>query len=249
MKKNCTFLLASAVLAFSSNIVSAQHKMEFKHHPNPTNKIYFSTGFDSYLLSTASMEKAGQDAKLTTPRFTAFFNFGINANFDFNKRIGLFWGLNIKNIGFIEQYDKLDSTVIRRSYTFGIPLGLKIGNIRYGNYVLVGGGVDFPFNYREKGFVNRNDKTKFNEWFSSRTPAVSPYVFLGAHLRPGFVFKLQYYPANFLNPDFTTTVNGLDVQPYKGYKVNLLLLTFGFDFPYRPKEMMEEMKAEKNKHK
>src|SRR5690606_23453577 len=106
----------------------------------------------------------------------------------------------------------------------------------HGNFFMLGGGVDFPFNYKEKGFVKRSDKTKFNEWFSQRTPAVLPYVFVGAHFHPGLSVKLQYYPGNYLNPDFKDS-DGL--YPYKDYKVNLILATVGIDINFRPKELKE----------
>ncbi len=144
-------------------------------------RAYLSTGMDGYILSTSILQKNGGDAKLTTPRFTGFFHIGLNINFDFSNHSGFYTGINIKNIGFIEKYNNPDSTVKRRVYTFGIPLGLKFGNLKEGNYFLVGGGVDFPFNFKEKGFIKRSNKVKFNEWFSDRTPTVMPYVFIGAH--------------------------------------------------------------------
>lgn len=209
----------------------------------PTKKPYFSTGIDGYILSTTLKQHSGQSTTLSTPRFTGFVNVGVNLNYDFNKNVGLFTGLNVKNIGFIEKYSTPDSTVKRRVYTFGIPLALKLGDVKYGSYFIVGGGIDFPFNYREKGFIKRGDKQKFNEWFSSRTPAGMPYVFIGAHLRPLLTVKLQYYPGNFMNPDFETVVPaGLPgvypgtFKPYKDYDVKLIMLTLGFDISYYPKK-------------
>lgn len=198
-------------------------------------KPYLSTGIDGYILSTTLKQKAGESTNFSTPRFTGFLHLGLNINYDFSKNFGIYTGVNIKNIGFIEKYDNPDSTAKRRVYTFGIPLGLKIGNVKYGSYLIVGGGIDFPFNYKEKGFIDRGNKTKFNEWFSSRTPAAMPYVFIGAHLRPLMAVKLQYYPTNFMNPDFETTLNGATVKPYAGYDVKLIMLTFGFDINYKPK--------------
>lgn len=202
-------------------------------------KFYWSTGMDGYILSTSMMQKTGADNKLTTPRFTGFFHIGVHLNHDFSNSSGIYAGLNIKNIGFIEKYTNPDSTVKRRVYTLGIPVGLKFGNLGKGNYLLVGGGVDFPFNYKEKGFIKRSDKTKFNEWFSDRTARVMPYVFIGAHFRPLFSFKLQYYPVNFLNQDYTETagITPVAIQPYKDYKkTQLIMATFGFDMNFRPKD-------------
>lgn len=204
---------------------------------HPTKKIYFSTGMDGYILSTTLKQKAGDDIGLSTPRFTGFVNIGVNINYDFSSRMGLYTGLNIKNIGFIEKYSNPDSTVKRRVYTLGIPVGLKIGDVKYGSYLLVGGGVDFPFNYREKGFVDRGNKTKFNEWFSDRTPKAMPYVFVGVHLRPLLSLKLQYYPLNFMNDGYRqTALAGRPELPYRDYDVRLIMLTAGIDISYTPKD-------------
>src|SRR5690554_5321814 len=119
MKKISIFLLGFTALAMSSNAQPKLMDKDFGHTNRPVQKIYLSTGMDGYVLSTAMVKKGGQDAKLTTPRFTAFFHFGVNANFDFNNNIGIYSGLGIKNIGFIEKFPHVDSTVIRRTYTIG----------------------------------------------------------------------------------------------------------------------------------
>lgn len=204
-------------------------------------KVYLSTGINGHILSS-SLFKDGQTSngyRFTTARFTSFLHLGTVANFDFNPYLGIFSGLNIKNIGFIERLSVVDSTVIHRAYTFGIPLGIKIGDLDFGNYAILGGGVDFPFNYKEKGFVKRGKKDKFNEWFGTRVPAVLPYLFVGAHLRPGVTLKVQYYPTNFLNEDFSELVDDMVVQPYKDYEVKLCLMTLGIDINYRPKRRID----------
>jgi hypothetical protein len=199
------------------------------------NKPYWSANLDGFILSTTVSSNAPKNNSTGTPRFTGFFHIGTNLNYDLTKNFGIFTGVNIKNIGFIEKYNSPDSTVKRRVYTFGVPLGIKLGNLKGGSFLLAGGGVDFPFNYREKGFVDRGHKTKFNEWFSSRTPAAMPYFFIGAYLRPIMSIKLQYYPTNFMNDNYTETVGNTTVAPYKDYNVKLVMLTIGFDINYRPK--------------
>jgi len=225
-KLSCTTLLLTTLIC-----TAARGQDET---PGKAAVAYLSTNMDGHILSSSFLSKNGGDAQMTTPRYTAFFHFGLNLNFDLGQHVGVFTGMNIKNIGFIEKI--ADSTIKRRTYTIGIPLGFKIGNLRHDNYVIIGGGVDFPFNYREKGFVRRGDKSKFNEWFSTRTPAALPYVFVGARVKPGLSLKLQYYPGNFLNPDFTDDAGR---QPYHGYEVNLIMATMGIDIPYRPKKWKE----------
>src|SRR6185312_6277682 len=107
----------------------------------------------------------------------------------------------LKNVGFIEK--RADTTIKHRTYNLGIPIGLKFGNMRDRSYFFLGAGCDAPINYREKEFIKRGDKQKFNEWFSDRTPALMPYVFAGVSMAPGLTLKLQYYLNNYMNPDFT----------------------------------------------
>lgn len=203
-------------------------------------KVYMGVNMDGYILSSSKFERTGnlvgtEDAsQITVPRFTVFPHIGTTAHYNFNRNFGLISGLGIKNLGFIQKVNNPDSTVIRRNLTIGIPLGLKFGDM-FGTYGMIGGGVDIPFWYKEKGFVKRNDKDKFNEPFSQRTATVLPYVFVGARFHPGVFVKATYYPTNFMNPDFTETVNGAAVKPYEGYKVNLFMLSVGFDITYRPK--------------
>lgn len=231
-KKSAQYYIAM-ILSIMATCFSLYANSQTKNASS--KRAYLSTGIDGYILSTTLQQKDGEFIRFSVPRFTGFVHLGVNINYDFNKNIGLFTGINVKNIGFIEKYDNPDSTVKRRTYTFGIPLALKIGSLRYGSYFIAGGGIDFPFNYKEKGFIKRSNKTKFNEWFSSRTPAAMPYVFIGAHLRPLMTIKLQYYPGNFMNPNYRQNISGTITEPYRDYNVQLIMLTAGFDINYWPR--------------
>lgn len=243
--------LLTAGLFLHTTTVSAQEEQEEKEvaeapegmetKPYKPSKFYTSSALDGAIFSSALVTRPGKDNELSTLRFTYIFNFGVNFNYDFNKYIGLYTGVGIKNIGFIDKIG--DSTIKRRVYTIGAPLGIKIGNLKKRKFGFIGGGVDIPFNYREKAFIKRGDKEKFNEWFSDRTPLVLPYVFAGVSMDPGITLKLQYYPTNFMNTDFTeTTPSGITFKPYAGYKVNLILVSLGFDIHYtkqgKPKSVL-----------
>lgn len=235
MIKHLCATLAIACLGLTSSF--AQNTITTKA---AKGKFYLSTNFDTYLLSTSNLTTARVENKLTTPRFTGFFHIGFNGNYDFTSNFGLQIGLNLKNIGFIEKFSGPDYTIIRRAYTVGIPLALKFGNLEGNNtYFMVGGGVDFPIHYKEKGFSKRSNKEKMGEWFSSRTEQVLPYVFVGARFNPGVVLKFQYYPSNFMNQDFAsveaTDLGIITTKPYSDYNVNLMVLTLGFDIKYTPK--------------
>lgn len=219
----------------------------FAHQPGDDEivfapkKLYLSNSFDGALITTAFDNgllplNAGLPTMLGTPRFTWILNTGFDLNYDFNGTIGIFTGLGLKNIGFIEKIKPLDSTIKRRVFTLGLPIGIKIGSLKKKTYAFFGGGVDVPVNYREKGFVKRGDKDKFNEWFSDRTAAYMPYGFVGVSTKPGIYFKVQYYPTNFMNPDFVEpTINPIVVKPYSLYDVSILMFSIGLDIRYSNK--------------
>lgn len=199
-------------------------------------KFYASSDFDGAIFSTAFKEDVpGGPGRVNTIRFT-YLNLGLHLNYDFSNTVGIFSGLSVKNIGFIEKSNVVpDSTIKRRVYNAGVPLGFKIGNFRNKTYFFFGGGVDLPFNYREKGFVKRSDKDKFSEWFSDRVPSYMPFAFAGITF-DGIYLKAQYYPNNFMNPDFQEQpVIGFPYKPYALYDIQLLTFSIGLDIRYSNK--------------
>lgn len=249
MKAIC---LLVSILCLSSQKTIAQEKKsetvrDFTVKASERKRFYLGNGTDLAMLSTAFVSKHGSAIKPTTLRFTAVVNFGFTFNYDFNKRVGLLSGIGIRNMGFIEK--ERDSTIKRSVYSLGVPLGFKIGDLRNRNFFFAGGGIDIPFHYREKGFIQRNDKKVLGEWFSERTPRIMPFIFAGYSFDPGITLKLQYYPGNFLNTDYDPNY----AMPYAGYKVHLLLLSVGIDIHYNQYKIQEreyqEMKKEREQKK
>jgi hypothetical protein len=202
-----------------------------------SNKPYWSIGTDLN-ISTTLQQKINDAFQLSTPRITGLVNWHVHINYDFSERVGVFSGISFSNIGFIEKMKNPDSTVKRRVYALGVPLGFKFGKIKYGTYYTIGGGVDFPFHYKEKGFINRSEKTKYNEWFSERTPRIMPYVFVGAYFRPALSLKLQYYPWNFMNSSYispSTASSSFNTDNLSMYRVQLLVLSLGIDLNFYPR--------------
>jgi hypothetical protein len=190
---------------------------------NEFRRSYLSTGYEGMIFSSSIFERPGKASHLTTLRFTLFFHFGTMYNYNFNSNLGMMTGLSIKNIGFIDKYEAQDSTVKRRVYSLNLPVALKLGRMDSKRFFFIGAEGSLALNYKEKGYVKRNHKTKFNEWFSDRTPLIMPNVFLGYQHKNAYL-KLSYYPMNFLNPDFVDKNN---VKPYQDYKVNLFAVTIG----------------------
>ena len=212
-------------------------------------KFYIGTALDAGIFSISSIQHdeyaingmplGKSQTTYSTLRFSYIINFGLTFNFNFGRHFGVYTGVDMKNVGFIEKPGS-GLTEKQRTYNLGVPVGIKVGNMadRRG-YVFVGGGVDAPFNYKEKTFSNRSQKTKYNEWFSNATPAIMPYVFAGLAIPRGIALKFQYYPNNYVNQDYSH--NG-DKFNY-GKTVHLMLLSIGFTSPFGKKPDLVKKKV------
>ncbi|MRG47702.1 outer membrane beta-barrel protein [Chitinophaga sp. SYP-B3965] len=224
-------LLAATTGLYAQDSTVTKKKISYHFHiyaPPKPGKGYITTGGNGPLLSFADMKNNGEHVR-NIPRFTMFFNVGKNYNYDFSNNFGIFSGLNIKNIGLISKPN--DSVKLKqRVYTLGVPLGIKIGNLRDGFFFFAGGEYDLAFNYKEKYFLDGDKKSKFNEWFSDRTDLLMPSVFAGVRFQPGFGVKVQYYLNDFFNKDYSETVNGVKQQPYKDIKAQMLFVTLSYNF-------------------
>jgi len=189
----------------------------------PIGKGYWGGNLDGMIFSTAFIDRIGTKS-LGTLRFTAWFHIGATYNYNINKNVGIFTGLDLKNIGFIEKFKVNDLTTKQRVYTLGVPVGLRLGNMQKRNYLFLGGGLDLALQYKSKYWDVNTKKTKTNDWFSDKTNLLMPYVFVGAAIG-GTTIKIQYYPTNFYNEDYS--ISG--IKPYANNKVNLLLFSVGKD--------------------
>lgn len=194
----------------------------------PVGKFYFGNSLDGMILSTALINNNGAKS-LGTLRFSAWANIGATCNYNFNKHIGIYTGLDLKNIGFIEKYAVQNTTVKSRLYTLGVPIGLRFGDMPNRNYFFMGGGIDLAIHYKSKTWSDVQAKTKLNEWFSDYTQPFLPYVFGGLSFK-GLCFKVQYYPTNFLNEEKTLGSPATKIHANK--KVNLLLFSIGKDMKF-----------------
>lgn len=195
-------------------------------------KPYFGNSIDAVIFSTALIDNGGKQS-LGTMRFSGFFHIGFTYNYNFSKNIGIYTGLDLKNIGFIEKYSFNDMTVKQRVYAVGVPVGLRLGDIKKRDYFFMGGGLDVAVHYKYKFWSNSQSKFKTNDWFSSNTELLLPYVFAGIGVS-GTTFKIQYYPTNFLS-------NSASYNPANA-KVNLLLFSVGRDMDFGKKKSSKKTK-------
>lgn len=228
MKQFFALYAACLLLACLPAIAQDSTRSSTSHYEGPSkykSRTYFTWGGDGAILSFAQMKSNGNHVR-NIPRFSAFLHIGVNINHNFSNNFGIFTGISLKNIGLIN--DATDSLRLkRRVYTLGIPIGFKIGNLRrYGVFFFAGGAYDLALNYKEKQFVNGHKERKYNEWFSDRTPILMPSIFAGLRASPGFGLKVQYYPTNFFNQDYSKA----NVKPYQGLDAKLFFVTISYDF-------------------
>ncbi|WP_344823154.1 outer membrane beta-barrel protein [Rurimicrobium arvi] len=240
MTKFCFAVAGAMMLSFSIKAQDTtgminQSAMSIRSQA-PIRKPYWGNSLDGMIFSASRM-----DPKLSNQsqavRFSMFLNIGFTYNYNFCNAFGIYTGLDVKNIGYITKNQLLgigEQTIKRRVYTIGLPVGLRLGNMKKRDYFFLGGGLDLAFHYKEKEWIEkRSSKTKFSEWFSSRNETLMPYVYAGFGYH-GTTIKVQYYPGSFMNQDYVSTdpVSGIMHKPYAGQKVNLILFSIGRDMKY-----------------
>lgn len=230
MKK---LLALTAIVATLSPLAHAQDVTTTSVTITKPSRIYASSSLDGAMFSLNTTSQSGIK---NIVRFSYFINTGVNFNRDFGNHFGMYVGIGVKNLGYIEKSEGVSTptlttvptTVKHRVYAVGIPVGFKFGNLKpKGTFGLIGGGVDFPTNYKEKIFTDgRKNKTKSNEWFSKQVTPVMPYVFLGVTLKSSFTIKLQYYPGNFMNQDYKDNTGAL---VYAGYESHIGVVSLSYN--------------------
>jgi len=194
-------------------------------HVQGQDKNTYITTYIDFPFTWSNAEDNGTDLDGAV-RFTPFFNFGNNLNVDFSEKAGFYAGWSIHNTGFIYDVDENTRKKVR-SYYLGIPVGIKLGNMD-GTYLYTGYEVEFPFNYKEKTFINEQ-KTKFSTWFSSRT-AIQQSFTVGVQSPYGASLKFKYYFTNFYKQGYSESDgNGGTVKPYEDFNANVFWLSLTFE--------------------
>ena len=166
-------------------------------------------------------------------RYTIVLNIGQYTHIDFSNTIGLYTGLAVRNVGFIYDTD-IPTKTIRRSYTLGVPLALKIGMFDKHAYIFGGGEYELLFHYKGKRWdSNERSGTKYkdSEWFSSKTKRFVPAVFGGIQFPGGFNIKYKYYLDHFLNTNFVGTDLGqsnVDFSEYTSIQMHYIAICWQF---------------------
>jgi len=176
-----------------------------------SGEMIFSNGTVEF--SDAYLQQFPEARVSSVPlRYTAIIHLTQYWHVDFSNKFGMFTGLGVKNVGLISDEMLFNGApgielyqpykIIRRVYTGGIPLAVKIGSFKDNLYFFGGGEVEFPIHYKEKYWNSHSrseSKTKTKEWFSGRTESVLPSAIAGVQFPGGVNLKFKYYLSDFLN--------------------------------------------------
>lgn len=188
-------------------------------------KWYVNTNYEM-IFSLAETSYGTEDVN-NVLRFAPWFNLQWEYNYDFSKNFGILTGLGFRNLGFIYDVPKVGieegvanndqlggeyqaTSDIRkkfRNYTFGIPVGFKVGNMNR-VFLMAGYELEIPFAYKEKTFINGDKEFKHTKWFDAAIPTFYQSVFAGIQLPGGGLIKFKYYFTDFFKQSYVQSVNG-----------------------------------------
>jgi hypothetical protein len=186
----------------------------------------------------------------TNLRFTAFLHISQDWHMDFNNNLGIITGFGLRNVGLISdevlpdtENDSLmrNFKIIRRLYTLGVPLSVKIGSFKDHFFLYAGGELELALHFKEKYWSdskNRSgDKTVYTSWFGEQTPLILPSVFAGVQLPRGFNIKFKYYLRDFLDHNYKRnkyidSFSVSDLTRYNNSQVFYFSLSWQFNTAY-----------------
>lgn len=197
-------------------------------------KVYSSTSFE--IIFSFSDISSANNGYSNVMRFAPVFNFQWLINYDLTNNIGLFSGLDIRNLGYIEQNKSLEPEIKtkHRVYTFGLPVGFKLGNIGKGNFLYFGYEIEWAWNYKEKRFENGIKVGKIVDWNSSRINEWQSSVLAGINLKCGVNVKFKYYFQNLMDGDYMKyDSDGQETYPYADQNSQVFYVSLNF-FMFQP---------------
>lgn len=220
--------LWSILLLLTSMPIQAQETTD----DLPRTKSWYTTGSGEWVFSVPVLDVNGSD-RGSVVRFAPVVNLQWVANYDLSPHFGTFVGASLRNLGFIHDVpDSVGSPVdVRykyRSYTLGVPVGLKVGRMNKALF-FAGYELELPFAYKEKRFENGDRKERSSAWFSQRTEPLFHSVMFGIQGAGGTTLKFKYYLTNFHNKDFTEKLHGVESAPYAGLNANLVTVSLSVD--------------------
>lgn len=195
-----------------------------QHSSLAQSQLYTSAGFEN-IFAFSNIDQSNADVSYTQDaRYSIAFNIQSNVNYDFNHIIGMYSGVALRNVGLAFQGEGLNP-MKHRSYSLGIPIGLKIGSLERGFFVFGGAEYEWMFAYKQKEYIG-DDKFIRSEWFSDRVNRFIPSIFAGISFPGGISVSFKYYLNDFLNKDF---VDDFGNRPFQQFDTQMFYVSIGFN--------------------
>jgi hypothetical protein len=189
-------------------------------------QTYVSSVYKLIFSTAPNIERNGVGIK-SPVRFSGFFNYGLNLNVDFNNVIGISIGAEIKNIGMILKDSAYHTK--HRCYAVGVPIALRIGNLKDRWWIFAGGQYDYQFGYKEKLFYD-DSKTKRVGAYDNDVNPFMPSVFAGIKFKSGMSLGAHYMLDNFFAKDYRFKDPKNNNTPYNSAYTNSQILYFSVGF-------------------
>jgi len=230
-------IAAIIIISLSALYTQAQDTIAARLNSNPLHKWYSMKGVQLIFSKGEVLDNESYIPDIL--RFTCFFHLQYQFHYDAGKHFGLYTGLSIINVGFINSIavpDGTSATLKQRSYSFGIPLGFKLGNMPRGNYLAVGAEGECMFAYKQKILYNGNKTIENDHLFSNdHVNLFNPSLFAELRFHNGTYIRFKYYLLNFLQ-EKTYMLNIGDYQvAYTPEKSTLYYVSVGYLFKRKHK--------------
>lgn len=214
------FLLILCCVQFISLRVSAQN--------------YYLASAGESIFSIGTVDAGDADIHPVL-RWSPVLNFQEQLHFDFSRAFGIYTGLGFRNVGLISKVDyNFDdagtsyyktATIKERSYSLGLPLLFKLGDMKEGTYFSAGAEAEVMFVYKRKIFEG-DSKNKTLNWFDNSVNIFNPSLLAEVHFPKGQYLRFKYYIYDFLNYKGIKLIDGT-VLPEYGAKSPLFYVAFG----------------------
>lgn len=189
--------------------------------------VFAGTQANAQGLQFGIIKDNGQTLR-NIPRFSWSIPFYLKKRLGPN--IAFHSGLILKNQGVI--YDQGGDRLKKRLITLGPEIGIT-GLIDGTLVYKFGFGLDYGIHYKEKVFPNgvRRDKVvTVSESWSNRVRQLNLSLSAGIGIVPGIMIYGEYFLFDFMNKDFTETINGTVVRPYQN--LDITRFNIGITFLY-----------------
>ncbi len=175
--------------------------------PTKKSKNYTSVGVEGSLIQFARINTTEK----IVPRYTYFFNVGVDYNRRLDNTVSIFTGIHLKNLGLIrEQQTPNNGTLVtkikERVYTLGAPVGVRVYSRDRKTEFKLGMDCGLALNYKRKLYNGKFKTDKFNEWFSPEASVLHYSVFAGINVR-GLSLTANYYLNNFYGRQSNVVAN------------------------------------------